>query len=469
MKSRLKICFTAAVTFLLSINHVHALGLDHVLRSLDQHYPPLLAARQKLSMAEGKLLQKRGVFDTKVKAKSSLVPLGYYEQVVLDGQVEQATPLAGLTLYGGYRLGAGEFATYDGKKATDGLGEIRTGFLLPLLRDSAIDLNRLDIAQAEIDLERARLEVLEKQLKFIKEASKQYWAWVAAMSKQQVAADLLALAQKRNQDLSQSVSLGQSPRITLIENQTSLLKRQAKLIETQQKQQQTAWQLSLFLTRSSEGRPQLPQMKETVEFPALPLGEIPLQAHLLKAWQYRPEPLDLALQLEQNRMGRLWAENQNLPQMDLNFGVSKELGGSDKTRDPLELEIGLGFEWPLQLRKAQGLIQTLEAQKTQLEWELRFSREAIEVEIQNLSAVLQAARQRVLLARQQVTVAQQLEEAERERFVLGATTLLVLNLREQARAEAMNEEIEALETWYKSWAEYLAALGLLQESALTLP
>jgi outer membrane protein TolC len=367
-------------------------------------------------------------------------------------------------------LGAGEFATYDGKKMTDGLGELRSGFQLPLLRDNAIDLPRLDIAQAELDLERARLGVFEKQLKFIKMASKQYWAWVAAAKKQELAKDLLLLAQKRNDDLSQSVALGQSPRILLTENQTSLLKRQAKLVEAQQKQQQTAWELSLFLLRNSEGRPQLPQISAPGQFPFLPSLDVKRLISLLAtALQSRPEPLDLELQLEQNRLARLWAENQNLPQLDLNFGISKDLGGNDKTREPLELEAGLGFEWPIQFRKARGLLQTLEAEKQQLEWELRFSREEIEVEIQNLVTVLQAAQQRLELVRQQVKVALELEMAERDRFALGATTLLVLNLREQARGEAMNEEIEALEVWFKSWAEYITALGLLQESALPLP
>ncbi len=470
MKRALKVCLLSFGGLMLTVYQASALSLDAVLLSLDQHYPPLLAARQKLSMAEGKLLQKRGAFDTKFKAKTSLVPLGYYEQVVLDGLVEQATPLAGLTFYGGYRLGAGEFAVYDGKKVTDGLGEIRSGFILPLLRDNAIDLPRLEIAQAELDLERARLGVLEKQLKFIKEASKRYWAWVSAARKQVLANDLLLLAQKRNQDLNQSVVLGQSPRIVLTENQTALLKRQAKLVETQQKQQQTAWELSLFLLRNAEGRPQLPQTPAPEGFPPLPSVDISrLNRQLVKAFSFRPEPQDLALQLAQNQLHRQWAENQNLPQLDLNFGISKDLGGSDKTREPLELEAGLGFEWPLQLRKAQGLLQTLEAEKKQLEWELRFSREEIEIELQNLVTVLQAAQQRVALVRAQVKVALELETAERERFALGATTLLVLNLREQARADAMNEEIEALEIWFKSWAEYLAALGLLQESALALP
>ncbi len=465
-----KFCWLSVWALLFTANQAEALTLDAVLQSLDQRYPPLLAAREKLKMAEGKLLQKRGAFDTKFKAKSSLVPLGYYEQVVLDGVVEQATPVAGLTFYGGYRLGAGEFATYDGKKMTDGLGELRSGFQLPLLRDNAIDLPRLEIAQAELDLERARLGVFEKQLKFIKMASKQYWAWVAAAKKQELAKDLLLLAQKRNDDLSQSVALGQSPRILLTENQTSLLKRQAKLVEAQQKQQQTAWELSLFLLRNSEGRPQLPQISAPGQFPFLPSIDVKRLISLLAtALQSRPEPLDLELQLEQNRLARLWAENQNLPQLDLNFGISKDLGGNDKTREPLELEAGLGFEWPVQFRKARGLLQTLEAEKQQLEWELRFSREEIEVEIQNLVTVLQAAQQRLELVRQQVKVALELEMAERDRFALGATTLLVLNLREQARGEAMNEEIEALEVWFKSWAEYITALGLLQESALPLP
>jgi outer membrane protein, heavy metal efflux system len=446
-----------------------ALTLENMLSALDQGYPPLQAARQKLAMAEGKLLQKRGVFDTKIKAKSTGIPLGYYEQIVLDGLVEQATPFAGLVFYGGYRLGAGNFAVYDGKKQTDGLGEIRTGFVLPLLKNSAIDQGRLEIAQAELDLEVARLGVLEKHLKFIKESSKVYWSWVAASRKRAVAQDLLDLVKKRNADLEQSVQAGQLPRIVLVENQTALFKRQAKLIGARQKEQQAAYELSLFLQRDANGQLQTPFSKIKLDFPALQkLDYTRLATHISQAQSHRPEPLALALQLEQNQLSQLWAENQNLPQLDLNFALSKDVGGGDKTRDPLELEAGLGFEWPLQLRKSQGVLQVLQAEKKQLEWELLFSREQIGVEVQNINTALVAAKEKRDLAGQQVSVARELESAERTRFDLGASTLLVLNLREQARGDAMNEEIEALEAWHKSWAEYLSALGLLQLSTLPI-
>lgn len=448
-----------------------ALSLDQVLQSLDQSYPPLQAARQKLAAAQGKLRQKQGAFDTKIKAKGSSIPLGYYRQIVLDSLVEQATPLWGLSFYGGYRLGAGDFAVYDGKKVTDGLGEIRTGFQLPLLRNGAIDENRLAVALAELDLERARLGIFEKQLEFVKKASKYYWSWVAATRKAKLAEELLQLAQERNSNLERSVALGQLPRITLTENQTALFKRQAKWIEARQKQQQAAWDLSLFLERKGSGPPALPAIAEsTLDFPAPPeLSEAHLLKALPEAQKLRPEPLTLEIQLEQNRLHRFWAENQHQPELELNLGLSQDLGQGDKSRDPLELEVGLAFEWPVQLRKAQGLLEQLSAEQQQLELELRFSQEQIAVEIQSLITALLAAQERIKLARRQVQVAQELEEAERSRFELGATTLLILNLREQARGDAVNEVIEALESWYKTQAEYLAALGLLRSSSLPLP
>lgn len=447
-----------------------ALSLEQVLQNLDQNYPPLQAARQKLMAVQGKLQQKQGAFDTKIKAKGSSIPAGYYRQIILDGLVEQTTPLWGLSFYGGYRLGVGDFAVYDGKKATHSLGEIRTGFQLPLLRNGPIDENRLALALAELDLERARLEVFEKQLKFIKEASKYYWSWVAASRKAQLAKELLELAQKRNRDLEQSIALGQLPPIILTENQTALFKRQAKWIEARQKQQQAAWALSLFLQRQDSGQLQLPISSDTSpDFPTPPeVNEAYLLKTLPQALQMRPEPQVLQIQLEQNQLNKLWAENQGQPELNLNLGLSQDIGQGDKSRDPLELEVGLNFEWPVQLRKAQGLLNQLHAERQQLELELRFSQEQIGVEIQSLVTALLAAQERIKLARQQVRVAQELETAERNRFELGATTLLILNLREQARGDAVNEEIEALETWFKTQAEYLAALGLLRSSALPL-
>lgn len=61
----------------------------------------------------------------------------------------------------------------------------------------------------------------------------------------------------------------------------------------------------------------------------------------------------------------------------------------------------------------------------------------------DVAARLQAARDRLGVARELRDVAERLAEAERRRFELGAGTLLIVNLREQSAADA---ELQYLQT-----------------------
>lgn len=76
--------------------------------------------------------------------------LGYYSSKRLDTVVTQPLPVLGASVFGGYKLGLGTFASYDGKSQTLDLGEIRGGLVLPLYRDSAIDSRRAALFAAEL-------------------------------------------------------------------------------------------------------------------------------------------------------------------------------------------------------------------------------------------------------------------------------------------------------------------------------
>lgn len=72
-------------------------------------------------------------------------------------------------------------------------------------------------------------------------------------------------------------------------------------------------------------------------------------------------------------------------------------------------------------------------------------------------SALEAARQRVLVARREVALATELEAAERQRFEQGDSTLLIVNLREQATAESKVREIDAVLDFQRALANYRAA------------
>ena len=120
----------------------------------------------------------------------------------------------------------------------------------------------------------------------------------------------------------------------------------------------------------------------------------------------------------------------------------------------------LEFSLPIQRRKARGRAAYARAELERLELELRFAEDVIRAEVADALSELIASHARAEQTERGMALTQQLADAERERFDLGQSTILVLNLREQAAAEAQATYVKALADYWKAVAEYRAVLGV---------
>lgn len=433
-----------------------SLSLEQVLEELRSDFPKLQEARFKLEETRGKLLAKQGAFDTKVKGKVEATPIGYYPKVIVNSEVQQPTTWWGTTFFSGYRLGLGEFAEYDGKKETLNLGEYRIGARVPLLRDGAIDRRRTDIAILELQVAMAQLKIFEKQLEFVDKALKSYWGWVAAEAKREVAQQILELAETRNGQLQTEINVGKKPPIDAVKNAQAVLKRSNKLVEAEQELQHKAYDLSFYLRAARV--PQNP--------PAFPAGRncVPLAPPLQQAFEQRPERLILQLKQEQNQLAQELAHNQLLPELDFYLALSQDFGQGSKTNEPLEVDTGVYFEFPLQWRKQRGQLQQLEAEQEQLRLQDQLLLVRIRNEVRTAQIARQAACQQIELNQRMVNTSRELALAEMERFRLGSSDLLLVNIREQQIAEAQSKWVDALKDYYIAEGRYFLSLGLLPQT-----
>jgi outer membrane protein TolC len=78
----------------------------------------------------------------------------------------------------------------------------------------------------------------------------------------------------------------------------------------------------------------------------------------------------------------------------------------------------------------------------------------VTTKIRDTGQAVNVARERFLLASQEVEMARKLEKAERIRFKAGTSNLFIVNLREQSTADARIREAGALETYFRARATY---------------
>lgn len=436
------------------------LRLEDVLESVERNYPPLLAALQEREIAEGDLLVQQGRFDLSLRARTDLDRMGAYPNNRFDFGLDQPLQTWGASLFGGYRVGDGRFASYDGKLQTLDVGEFRSGIRLPLFRDREIDPRRADLRRAQVGLRLADFSIDQQRILIIQTATRRYWDWVAAGQRNQVALDLLNIATQREAILKDAVQLGQLAQIEVVDNQRAILQRRSVLVETERFLQNAAIELSLFY-RDATGQPVLASKDRLPNRFPEPAQLTPDQVNedQALALKKRPELLRFDAQRTQTQIEAELARNQRLPNVDIISGYARNVGTGFIPRGVNSLTTSLVFDLPFQRRQATGRLQSATARLTQIDQRERFTRDQITAEVRDASIAVEAAFQRALVLRDEVRVTRDLEDAERTRFDLGDSTLFILNLREQATADAAVREVNALADYQRAVALYEFAVA----------
>jgi len=436
------------------------LELKDVLASVSSHYPPLLAALEEVPLADADILQAEGQFDVVLRGKYDSDSLGYYPNRRWDVSVERPTTFQGMSLLGGYRLGEGSFAPYDGKLDTRSGGELRSGVRLPLFRDRAIDKRRADLSKASLGRRIAQLSVQQQRLTVVFLASRRYWDWVAAGRRFRLSQAVLKIAENRQTFLDDSVRGGLLPAIDAADNRRAVLQRKGQVVEAERTLQQAAIELSLYY-RDSRGGSIVPAPEQLPgEFPGgKPLPEDQVREDIAAAFGQRPEVPRLEAQRGQVQIEAAHARNQQLPALDLIAGFTSESGDGVVRRGPQEFKVGVSFELPWQRRTATGRLSAAEARSRQIRQRENFARDQVRAEVQDAASAVQTAWQRMQVAADEVTVSRELEDAERTRFELGEGTLFQLNLREMATLESAQRDIAAKADYHRAMAAYTAAMG----------
>lgn len=442
---------------------VSLLQLQDVIDSVVVSYPLLEAAILSRSVADGELLATQGEFDLKLKGGGTSGPLGFYKTNRFGTGASQ--PLfSGGEIFGGYKIGRGNFQPWFGERETNDGGEFSVGIAIPLRQNRQIDARRAAIFRATYGRDAIDPHIQTQVLAFVWEASYAYWQWVAVGGNYQIAQSLLEIAQLRNDGLNKRVDLGDLPRIELTDNQRLIVSRQAALIDARRKLQQSAIKLSLFM-RTPDGQPSIPTESHLpAAFPEAPwVDSKQMEGDIELAMANRPELVSLEFLRRQLDIDLAQARNLYLPAVDVVLLGSQDMGAAaspKRDKSPFELEASLQVSVPLQRRKARGKIQATEGKLQRLSAKIRFTQDKIATDVQQVYAALLAAYDRIAKAKESLKLARTMEQAERRKFDLGDSTLLLVNLREQATADTAKSVLQAMLDYYLAQADYQASMAL---------
>lgn len=444
---------------------------DEVLRSSALTFPAILEAFEREAAARSDQLAADGAFDLMLKGEYYDRLTGFYSGGFAKGEARQPLRPYGAEVFGSYRVSDGTFPTYETINYTNALGEIKVGALFSLLRNRDIDSRRFAIEDTRLAATQAQLDVLLVQLNVQHEALRAYWRWVGAGEEIRVFEELLEIAEARQIGLTREVREGARARIALTENEQNLLRRRS-LLEEAKRNFATASNSLGFYLRGSDGQMIVPtreMLPDMAQFRAIPPAEKLAALPTSEVIRNRPELQTFKLALERANNRVALRQNDLQPSLTASVELSRDfgqIGPGGPGFDSTDTVVGVTFTVPLQRREARGRLQRAEAELRETELRQRRIADQITTEVSNILANLSAALKLGELADAEVKQAQQMVQAERTRFRLGAGDFFLVNVREEAAANAQISAIRAdlsarlAEASYNAATMNLTALGL---------
>ncbi len=457
------------------------LTIEEVLARIELSHPLLRATGLERAQARAKVLKALGAWEPKVRNE---IEYDRYETFNLTNVTGGPNKLSaayndtylkvghpwGFSIFGGIRSGFGDRGTFVGSGNTlspthvpisPGVGIPQDqqlfypqqaaiyGGEFNFLRGFMMNEEFAAFQQAEIAGPQAEVKVAQKRQDLYLAGAVQYWDWQVAVKQADVVKRALAVAEERYHMVEGRAKGGAVAPIDVVEAREEVQRRREAAIAAQRKVEYEQYKLALFLWEDVE--PVTPRPEWAPEFQGettLP-SEEDVAAFKVEATEDRPEVRDLYIEARLNNIELKLAKNNLLPKLTLDggpaYGGIYYFGG-------FSYRAGLMFSMPLFNRGARGKVLHAEAQQERLAYKQVYTERQVQIDVDNWLSAQVRARDRVKASTEALRLAKTLEEGERVRFNMGATSVLFVNLRERAVVELAYE-------LYRAQADYVVSRG----------
>ena len=452
------------------------LTISEVLARIELTHPLLRATGVERMQARAKILKALGAWEPKFQNRTEVDRYQTWNFLAFintttggynDSTIEMGHPW-GFRLNGGIRNGFGDRINQGAHTyiPNDGLlfwhnQQMLVGGEGHLLRGFMMNEEYADFQKAELAGPQAEIAVAQKRQDLYLAGAVQYWDWQVAVKQADIVKRTLAVAEERFTQIEGQAKRGLSSPLDVIEANKEVQVRREAAIAAQRKVEYEQYKLSLFLWEN--GEPVTPRAEWAPEFQ----GETPLPtneeiaAYKVEAKEVRPEVRDLYIEAKKNNIDIKLAKNYLLPKFDFKGG---QMEASADWNVGVGYRVESWFAVPIFQREGRGKVLYAEADQQQLAFKQLYTEQQVSIDVDNWLSAQVRARDRVKAATEALRLAKTLEEGERTRFNMGASTVLFVNLRER-------NVVQHAYQLYRAQADYAVARGgmLWARGALSKP
>ncbi len=440
----------------LSLHAQDTLTLSRYLETISNTHPLLRAAQLELEVADAEILQAQSSFDLFLKGKGEWKQSeGKTKVQFLDAGVEY--PLA--TMLGpklSTNIRSGDGTLINPENSTSGVAELGLGLSLQLWQGVQTDSRRTSLEKSNLRPELARITIEQERNALLRLAATRYWDWAESAEQLRTMREVVGLAEIRFKQMVARAKAGEIPPIDTIEALQELERRRGDMFRSERQAEQASIAAQALLWNN--GTPSL--MQSTVQFQSSVPMSLPQREGLTDsqreldrqlALRRRPEARRIEVQQQSSNLDLRLAQEMSRPFIE---AQSQYILGTQSTDPTSTWKLGLNFSHPLLVRSATAQEQLASLSLQRLQFQQLNATRQIQADINDALSALAKAEERIAAAEREVQASNSLHQAELKRFTAGESSLLFVNIRERALAEARIRLISARADHFRAMALY---------------
>ena len=281
------------------------------------------------------------------------------------------------------------------------------------------------------------------------EASLSYFKWLQAYNELKLFENFLTNAELRYRGIERGAEVGERADIDVVEARIAINQRRLSLEQSKVKLMKAALELSTFLWLENnvpvELQPNVipdvesePIVDTTFNINQLREDEVIVETHpKMVSLDYKLQSLEVDTRLKANRL---------LPKIDVEYNFITEVPEVARSFNTAEYKGGLNVSFPLFLRKERGDLRLAKLKMQDTEFEINATRVNLQNKINAIRQELDSYVTQNELVSQMVTDYSRMLEAEERKFLLGESSLFLVNSRE---SKLIDGQLKAIEVQYK--------------------
>lgn len=428
-----------------SINEV--LRFDEYLAYVKKFHPIVKQAELVIDESQAKLLKSRGAFDPKFEVdydRKKFSGTEYYDK--LNGMFKIPT-WYGIELKATFEENSGEYLNPEGFVPDDGL--YSAGVKMSVAQGFLINDRMASLKQAKLFREQAKADRDIFVNNILYEASLTYFQWLQAYNELKLFENFLTNAELRYRGIERGAEVGERADIDVVEARIAINQRRLSLEQSKVKLMKASLELSTFLWLENnipvELQPNVipdvdsePIVDTTFNINQLREDEVIVETHpKMISLDYKLQSLEVDTKLKANRL---------LPKVDVEYNFITEVPEVARSFNTAEYKGGLNVSFPLFLRKERGDLRLAKLKMQDTEFEINATRVNLQNKINAIRQELDSYVTQNELVTQMVTDYSKMLEAEERKFLLGESSLFLVNSRE---SKLIDGQLKAIEVQYK--------------------